>query len=314
MGLFRRRHDAHLFSSNLTGSSQQPPEWTSAPEAPHQHGLYNEATDQDYIDGQRFFEDGSNPREPPRLLPSDAVDRINRLGCKAWGLESPTFYYPYSQSRFSGFVQNLSDTKGGSGLIDVKTNAQCEDVCLLSNLPIMAGLYDIQGKTGVYFEVLIEKMNGVIAIGTACRPYPSFRLPGWHRDSAGFHLDDLRKFFENSDGGQDYQGIGITRIKAMDTVGCGYEFSTGSLFYTYNGARLPSAFIAYVPRQNYDVFATIGVAGECEFKVNFGGDIFRWKEGNEWAWRVEGHIGRLGTMYGGLDEELPSYNEVRRMQ
>lgn len=150
--------------------------------------------------------------------------------------------------------------------------------------------------------------------GTACRPYPSFRLPGWHRDSAGFHLDDLRKFFENSDGGQDYQGIGITRIKTMDTVGCGYEFSTGSLFYTYNGARLPSAFIAYVPRQNYDVFATIGVAGECEFKVNFGGDIFRWKEGNEWAWRVEGHIGRLGTMYGGLDEELPSYNEVRRMQ
>lgn len=151
----------------------------------------------------------------------------------------------------------------------------------------------------------------IVFLGTACRPYPAFRFPGWHRDSAGFHLDDLRKFFENPDGGQDYQSHEISSIKPLDTVGCGYEFSSGSLFYTYNGIRLPSAFIAYVPRRNYDVFAAIGVTGECEFKVNFGADVFRWKEGNEWAWRVEGHPGRLGDMYGGLDDELPSYNEVR---
>jgi hypothetical protein len=100
----------------------------------------------------------------------------------------------------------------------------------------------------------------------------------------------------------------------MDTVGCGYEFSSGSLFFTYNGVRLPSAFIAYVPRHHYDVFAAIGVSGECEFKVNFGGDVFRWKEGNEWAWRVEGHLGRLSAMHGGLDEGLPSYNEVRGLR
>ena len=29
----------------------------------------------------------------------------------------------------------------------------------------MAGLYDIHGKTGVYFEILIRKMEGIIAIG-----------------------------------------------------------------------------------------------------------------------------------------------------
>jgi hypothetical protein len=139
----------------------------------HQLGLYNEATDQDYAEGQKFFGDGRNPRQPPRLLPSDAVDRINALGCKAWGLDSPTFYYPYNQHRFSGIIQNPNDTKGGSGMINVMTFAQCGDVCLLSNLPIMAGMYDIQGKTGVYYEVLIEKMNGVIAIGNAG---PSLRL------------------------------------------------------------------------------------------------------------------------------------------
>jgi len=98
------------------------------------------------------------------------VDRINVLGCKAWGLEQPTFHHPYTRRQFCGLIQNLSDIKGGSGMIDVKTYAQCEDVCLLSDLPIMGGLYDIQGKTGVYYEVLIKKMDGVIAIGNAPPP------------------------------------------------------------------------------------------------------------------------------------------------
>ena len=268
----RNRHktavDWQSSNDDLSGPSQPPPEWTSAPETSvsspcltvllsgtyiyprqYQHGLYNEATDEDYVEGQKFFDYGRNQREPPRLLPSDVVDCVNSLGCKAWGLEIPTFHYPYTSHRFAGLIQNLSNEKGGSGLIVVNTYAQCEDVCLLSDLPILAGLYDIQGKSGVYFEVLIEKMNGVIAIGnseflllpgsssdisprgsgTACRPYPAFRLPGWHRDSAGFHLDDLRKFFEDSEGGQDYQSLGISSVKSRDTVGFGYEFSSGSL-------------------------------------------------------------------------------------
>jgi Ran-binding protein 9/10 len=75
------------------------------------------------------------------------------------------FRNPYTQHRFSGHVQNPSDAKDGSGLVVIKTYARCEDVCLLSDIPIMAGLYDIQGKTGIYFEVSIQKMKGVIAIG-----------------------------------------------------------------------------------------------------------------------------------------------------
>ena len=86
-----------------------------------------------------------------------------------------------------------------------------------------------------------------------------------------------------------------------------------SIFFTYNGMRLEDAFTGvYVPRIQFDVFAAIGVEGECEFDVNFGGDVFRWKEGNEWAWRVEGHVGRLSGMSGAYAEELPSYEEARR--
>ena len=47
----------------------------------------------------------------------------------------------------------------------IRTDKRTKDTCLLSDLPILAGLYDLQGKTGVYFEVYIQKMVGIIAIG-----------------------------------------------------------------------------------------------------------------------------------------------------
>ena len=149
--------------------------------------------------------------------------------------------------------------------------------------------------------------------GTSCRPYPSWRLPGWNRLSAGLHLDDFRKFFEDPDGGRDYLDHPPPIITPGDTIGCGYTFSSGTLFFTYNGQRLPPAFTGiYLPRKNHDVFAVVGVEGECEFEVNFGGDGFRWLEGNEWPWRVEGHVGVLdgdGDEFPG--DELPTYRQVR---
>lgn len=67
--------------------------------------------------------------------------------------------------RFRGYVQNQNDTKGGPNVVRVQTAPDCKDVCLLSDLPIMAGLYDTQGKSGVYYEILIHRMDGIIAIG-----------------------------------------------------------------------------------------------------------------------------------------------------
>lgn len=84
------------------------------------------------------------------------------------------------------------------------------------------------------------------------------------------------------------------------------------MFFTHNGVRLPDAFTGvYLPRARHDVYAAIGVGGACEFEVNFGGDVFRWKEGNEWAWRVEGHVGTLTGGQSGADDELPSYSTLR---
>lgn len=100
------------------------------------------------------------------------------------------------------------------------------------------------------------------------------------------------------------------QIAKGDTIGCGYEFHSGAIFFTYNGQRLVDAFSGiYMPRHLHDVFAAIGVQGKTSFEVNFGGELFKWPEGNEWHWRVEGLTGRLSDT-DGIDEELPAYTRT----
>jgi hypothetical protein len=89
-------------------------------------------------------------------------------------------------------------------------------------------------------------------------------------------------------------------------IGCGYEHETTKLFFTYNGQRHPHAFAGiYHPRNEYDVFLAIGVEGKTEFEVNFGGDGFLWKEGNDW--KVGEQVGDFGGN-SAADDELPGYS------
>ena len=149
--------------------------------------------------------------------------------------------------------------------------------------------------------------------GSACLPYPDWRFPGWNRLSAGLHSDDCRIFYEDPEGGRDYPGGLLTEISRGDTIGFGYEFASSSVFFTYNGKRLPNAFGGvYLPRGKYDVYAAIGVEGENEFEVNFGTKPFVWKEGNGPAWKVEGHVGVMSSRSDGGGERLPSYQESAR--
>jgi len=149
-------------------------------------------------------------------------------------------------------------------------------------------------------------MDGTVAIGTASKPYPEYRFPGWNRLSAGLHLDDMRKFFEDPDGGQDFTS-GIRQLTPGDVVGCGYEFQHGEIFFTYNGSRFPAAFKGvYFPKEKQDVYAAIGVGGHVKLDVNFGAEPFIWKAGNTDEWRMARHIGCLSAEPT-ESEELPSY-------
>ena len=137
-------------------SKQDPPQWTAAPEESHDLGLYSDATDEEYKTAKDFC--AQHPLETPKLLASDVVATINAEGCKAWTIEHPRSH------RFAGHIR-VGDGNDRAAVTEVVTYAQCQDICLLSNLPIMAGLYEIQGKTGVYYEVRVNKMKGIVAIG-----------------------------------------------------------------------------------------------------------------------------------------------------
>ncbi|KAF8581039.1 hypothetical protein K439DRAFT_1414762 [Ramaria rubella] len=281
-----------------------PPEWTAAVEPSHNWGLKNEASKINYETAEEFCT--IHPVTLPKFLDSRLVDQIRAA---SWHLEEP------SSSRFKGHVKNSSNH------IFITTYSDCEDFSLLSNLPIIAGQYNRNGQYGVYYEVTVNRMDpdAVVALGSACRPYPEWRLPGWNRLSAGLHLDDMRKFFEDPNGGRDYTGSQeyLRHLEAGDTFGFGYEFPSGNIFFTRNGGRLPNAFIGeYLPSRyddpGYDVYAAIGVSGRTEVVVNFGVEPFKWKEANLPQWRVENHVGKLGGSTHSTRDELPAYTSSSR--
>ena len=67
-------------------------------------------------------------------------------------------------------------------------------------------------------------------------------MPGWPGNGApswGYHGDDGKKFANNSNySGKKYnEGYG-----PGDTVGCGVNFTDGTIFYTKNGTLLRKDF------------------------------------------------------------------------
>ena len=135
-----------------------PPQWTPAIENPHKHGRYSEATAEDYESAERFCD--RNSVDLPKFLPSHTVERISQEGCKPWGMNEP---YINSRRSFKGKVEPRN--KDLAGVTKVVTEVRCKDTCIFSNLPIMAGLYDTGVQKGVYYEVVVRKMGGIIAIG-----------------------------------------------------------------------------------------------------------------------------------------------------
>jgi len=140
-------------------SDALPPQWTPAAEQSHTYGKYEDAAFDEYEEAERYC--ARYPVEKPKLLPSVMAERLSQEGCKPWGMSLP------SSRRFKGRVESGTD-KGGAGVTKVVTDRKCKDVCIFSDLPIMAGLYDTRGKQGIYYEVVIRKMEGIIAIGDSC--------------------------------------------------------------------------------------------------------------------------------------------------
>lgn len=136
-----------------------PPAWKPAPERSHRLGLIHEASKDDWQRAEAFCR--TRLPKAPRLLASNVIDRIRQLGGAAWGLEYP------GTARFIGRIERSDQNESGSGDGTWKVSTQncCRDTRVMSDLPIMAGLYDIHDRRGIYYEVRVNKMEGVVAIG-----------------------------------------------------------------------------------------------------------------------------------------------------
>ena len=108
-------------------------------------------------DQEEFHEDYAPEVYKPQLLPSSIAKELRKKKekhrCEIWGIVTIERY-------FKGQCK-------GMGMTTVVSNRECEVHCIRSNWPIMAGLYDTNGKSGVYYEVNIIRMEGRIAIGNA---------------------------------------------------------------------------------------------------------------------------------------------------
>lgn len=104
-----------------------------------------------------------------------------------------------------------------------------------------------------YYEIKIisKGRDGYMGIGLAAQEVNMQRLPGWDKQSYGYHGDDGHSFCSS--------GTGIPygpTFTTGDIVGCGYNLVESTCFYTKNGLNLGQAFSDLPP---VPLFPTVGL-------------------------------------------------------
>ncbi|PSK36166.1 hypothetical protein B9Z65_5981 [Elsinoe australis] len=150
-----------------------------------------------------------------------------------------------------------------------------------SNLPIPK-------QNEVYYweaKIYDKPESTLISIGVTTKPYPLFRLPGWHRFSLAYTSTGQRRY------NQPFHGTNYAPIYEQgDVIGCGYRPRTGTLFFTRNGKKLED--VAHgLKSQNF--FPTVGANGPCNVHVNFGQMGFVFIEANVKKWGLAPMTGSL---------------------
>uniref|UniRef100_A0A7S4VV69 B30.2/SPRY domain-containing protein n=1 Tax=Ditylum brightwellii TaxID=49249 RepID=A0A7S4VV69_9STRA len=107
-----------------------------------------------------------------------------------------------------------------------------------------------------------------VAVGLSTASFTTqHKMPGWDEHSYGYHGDDGGIFHA---GGDMIRKFGPT-FGMYDTVGCGIDYKTKSIFFTRNGEFLGFAFAELDDSilQN-GLYPTVGVDTNCPLFINFG--------------------------------------------
>jgi len=147
---------------------------------------------------------------------------------------------------------NLRVTYKGPG----KTHKDAASVRTDYSIPAACGIY--------YYEVKIisKGRDGYMGIGLSKSDVQLNRLPGWDKNSYGYHGDDGHSFCCSGTG----QNYGPT-FTTGDIIGCCLNLIENTCFYTKNGYNLGIAF-RDLPS---DLYPTVGLQTPSEsVEANFG--------------------------------------------
>lgn len=250
----------------------------------HQRSATNNATEQEAEQGEAWCV--QNQMTPPITFPEAALEAIAKGEI---GVIKPRSYQG-----------NLDRPR--PGVWTGKTKASCPDSCITSTVPLYSVMAHSPLRTGrdhiAYYEVRIAKRNRrevSLAMGFAAPPYPTFRLPGWHRGCLAVHGDDGSKYINDRWGGKDF----TTPFKAGETLGIGMKFSARDInappSYTQTTATTPINVEIFLTRDGSvagswnlheegdaqedlpvtgleglnDIYAAIGTFENVEFEIVF---------------------------------------------
>ncbi|THH26581.1 hypothetical protein EUX98_g7605 [Antrodiella citrinella] len=133
--------------------------------------------------------------------------------------------------------------------------------------------HPIPPACGIYYyevEILHKGSKGHISLGFSSPDVRLSRLPGWERQSWGYHADDGWSFPGHKDG-NPYGPI----FDTGDIIGCGVDFSQHRAFYTKNGTFLGMVFENV--GKGHDLYPAVGLRHTTEsVRVNFGHAPFKY--------------------------------------
>jgi len=193
--------------------------------------------------------------------PEEMVDGVSRLRAlypfvdvndlpRAWSAKDKANFISLSDNNLKVHYKGVG--KGHKDAAAVRATHPIPPACLL-----------------YYFEIKIisKGRDGYMGIGLAAQEVNMQRLPGWDKQSFGYHGDDGHSF--NSSGTGKPYGPTFT---TGDVIGCAYNLVENTCYYTKNGLNLGQAFenLPSVP-----LFPTVGLQtpGE-EVEANFGMEPF----------------------------------------
>ncbi|KAF9957027.1 Rsp5p-dependent ubiquitination, sorting of cargo proteins at the multivesicular body [Modicella reniformis] len=261
--------------SRIHGPSQVPT-WEVDPEATEARLASLSDIERQAYDAAQAFQLVHSPNSVPTDISLSQYLSIQEKGVSAWEFE-PSYdhqLYVHDRTELSFFDQVA---------------------CVQTNLPLP------KQQEVYYWEVkMFEKSpNTTIAVGVTTKPYPTTRLPGWNRYSAGYFSNDGQKYCNSPWNGCPF---GPTYFEG-DVIGCGYRPRNGTIFFTRNGRRIDDAYTGF-GRTN--LFPTVGATGPCVLHVNFGQSGFVFVEANVKKWGLAPATGSLapppayGSEYGSI--------------